>query len=64
MSNRSVPAVSILLPTLDSIRFLKQRMDTILGQSFSDWEVLVGDSGSEDGTVEYIKERSESIIFL
>ena len=60
MSDRSVPAVSILLPTLDSIRFLKQRMDTILGQSFSDWEVLVGDSGSEDGTVEYIKERSDS----
>ena len=60
MSDRSVPAVSILLPTLDSIRFLKQRMDTIHAQRFSDWEVLVGDSGSVDGTVEYIRERSDS----
>lgn len=60
MTNSSAPLVSILLPTLDSIRFLKQRMDSICAQSFSDWEVLVGDSGSADGTVEYIRERSDS----
>ena len=46
--------VSICLPTFNSIRFLVARLDSILSQTYDDWELIVFDSGSNDGTVEMI----------
>ena len=46
----NVPRVSILLPTKNSRRFLDERLETIFAQTFSDWELVVADSYSNDGT--------------
>lgn len=46
----SAPRVSILLPTLNSRAFLDERLDSIFAQTFSDWELIVADSFSDDGT--------------
>lgn len=50
-----VPKVSIPLPTLNTRRFLEERVQTILNQTFTDWEVIVVDGYSDDGTWELIK---------
>jgi glycosyltransferase involved in cell wall biosynthesis len=42
--------VSICLPTLNSRRFLTDRLESIRQQSFSRWEVVAVDSYSDDGT--------------
>lgn len=52
-----IPLVSIILPTLNSRKFLSERIDSILSQTLSNWELIVVDSNSSDGTVEYIKEK-------
>ena len=43
--------VSICLPTLNSIRFLAERIESIRNQSFTDWELIAVDSHSDDGTL-------------
>ena len=49
------PKISICLPTLNSREFLPQRMESILAQTESDWELIVCDSYSNDGTWEYLQ---------
>jgi glycosyltransferase involved in cell wall biosynthesis len=50
------PKVSICVPNLNTRPFLPERFETIFSQSFQDWELLVYDSYSEDGSWEYIQE--------
>lgn len=49
------PKVSILLPNLNNYRYLPERFDSIFGQTFEDWELIVVDSYSDDGAWELIQ---------
>ena len=51
-----LPKVSILLPNLNNRPFLDERMRSIQGQTFSDWELVVVDSRSTDGAWEFFRE--------
>ncbi|MFH7027673.1 MAG: glycosyltransferase family 2 protein [Heteroscytonema crispum UTEX LB 1556] len=50
------PKVSVLLPNLNNRCFLEERFQTILNQTFADWELVVVDSYSDDGAWELIQE--------
>ena len=47
---RSVPKVSVVVPTYDSARFLGKAIQSVLDQTFQDWELIVVDDGSTDNT--------------
>lgn len=51
----SVPLVSICLPNLNTRPFLEPRMESILAQAMADWELVVCDSHSDDGSWEYFQ---------
>lgn len=42
------------IPTRNSIRYLEERIDSIEAQTYSDYEILVVDGGSTDGTLERV----------
>jgi len=44
------PIVSIILPTYNRSEFLKRAIDSVIIQTFSKWELIVVDDGSEDDT--------------
>ncbi len=46
----SRPSVSIIMPVFNGERFLAESIESVLGQSFSDWELLVVDDGSADSS--------------
>ena len=50
------PLVSICLPSLNTRPFLEERIESILGQTFSDWELVVTDSYSDDGSWELFQD--------
>lgn len=50
------PRVSVCVPNLNTRPFLPERFETIIGQTFRDWELLAYDSYSTDGAWEYIQE--------
>jgi glycosyltransferase involved in cell wall biosynthesis len=49
-----MPKVSICVPNLNTRPFLPERFETIFNQTFQDWELIVCDSYSDDGSWEYI----------
>jgi glycosyltransferase involved in cell wall biosynthesis len=53
------PLVSICLPNLNTRPFLEERMETILAQTFTDWELIVCDSHSDDGSWEFFQKFAD-----
>jgi glycosyltransferase involved in cell wall biosynthesis len=51
-----VPRVSIGLPVLNGERYLAKTIDSILGQSFTDLELIISDNASTDRTGEICEE--------
>jgi GT2 family glycosyltransferase len=50
-----VPLISVIVPTFNRWPLLRQALDSVLAQSFRDFELLVVDDGSTDGTTEELK---------
>ncbi|MFM7428012.1 MAG: glycosyltransferase family 2 protein [Elainella sp.] len=46
--NPAAPLISVLMPVYNSARYLKPAIDSILAQSFGDFEFLILDDGSTD----------------
>ena len=44
------PTVSVIIPTFNVERYVRQTIDGVLAQSLQDFELLVVDDGSTDGT--------------
>lgn len=49
------PLISICVPNLNKARYLAERMETLLAQTFTDWEMIVCDSYSDDGSWELLQ---------
>nr|WP_072710233.1 glycosyltransferase family 2 protein [Salinicoccus alkaliphilus] len=56
MGHERVPAVSVITPAYNAERFIKETIQSVLDQTYSDWEMIIVDDRSKDRTVEYIKE--------
>jgi glycosyltransferase involved in cell wall biosynthesis len=52
------PFFSIIIPTLNCLKRLESTMASILGQQFRDFECLLLDARSKDGTREYAAEQA------
>jgi glycosyltransferase involved in cell wall biosynthesis len=53
------PSVSVVVPNYNHARFLKRRLDCIYGQTFRDFEVLLLDDASDDGSLNILKDYAE-----
>jgi glycosyltransferase involved in cell wall biosynthesis len=52
--------ISVVIPTLNSGKFLEATLESIVTQDFKDWEVIVVDSNSEDSTLRIVREYKMS----
>lgn len=51
----ATPLISICLPNLNTRPFLEERMESILAQTVTDWELIICDSYSTDGSWEFFQ---------
>jgi glycosyltransferase involved in cell wall biosynthesis len=52
---KSYPEVSIILPTYNHVNFLPRSIDSILQQTYHNFELIIINDGSVDGTKEYLE---------
>lgn len=52
------PLVSVLLPVRNGASWLREALDSLVGQTFRDFEILAVDDGSEDATPEILRARA------
>ena len=51
-----MPAVSVVIPVYNSAKYLRECLDSIVAQTFSDWEIIAVDDGSSDESPEILDE--------
>lgn len=60
--------VSIIVPVYNAEKFIRETMDSVIAQTYSDWELLLVEDCSSDGSADtiekYIAEKSEFRIRL
>jgi glycosyltransferase involved in cell wall biosynthesis len=56
-----MPTVSVILPNYNHSQFLKKRIDSILNQSFQDFELIILDDCSTDSSKEIIEAYSSNL---
>lgn len=55
--------ISVIIPTFNRKDFLKKSIASVSAQSSEDWELIVIDDGSTDGTTEMMRNLDDSRIF-
>jgi teichuronic acid biosynthesis glycosyltransferase TuaG len=54
----SQPIISIVMPAFNSTRYLREAVQSLQQQTWPNWELLVVDGGSRDGTQDLVKALS------
>jgi glycosyltransferase involved in cell wall biosynthesis len=64
MSNIQKSRITVLMPVYNGEKYLREAIDSILNQTFTDFEFLIVDDGSTDNSVEIINSYQNSRINL
>lgn len=50
------PFISVVIPTYNASKFLREALDSLLAQSFTDWEAICVNDGSTDDSLSILQE--------
>lgn len=64
MNNAAVPLVSVLIPCYNAGRWIAETLESVLAQTWPNFEVIVVDDGSSDNSVSVIEEFGSERIKL
>ena len=56
----NMPKVSVIMPSLNVAAYIRPCMDSVIGQTLKDIEILCVDAGSTDGTLEILREYEKT----
>ena len=59
-----IPSIAIVIPTFNHANFLRAALDSICAQTFTNWEAIVINNFSEDGTIDLVESFGDSRIRL
>ena len=56
--------VSVVIPAFNAGNFIRRTIDSVLGQSFESYEIIVVDDESTDNTAEIVKSYGEKVRYI
>lgn len=56
---KTKPKISVVMPVYNAAPYLRQSIESILGQSYQDFEFLIIDDGSQDHSLQIIQQYSD-----
>ena len=59
-----MPNVSVCIPTYNREHLLKETLDSVFAQTYKDFEVVIVDDGSTDGTKEMLRQRGYKVRYF
>ncbi len=59
-----MPCVSVIIPTYNRYKILKEAIDSVLAQEYEDFELIVVDDGSTDDTSQLLKSYGKQILAI
>ncbi len=60
----AAPCISVVIPTYNRCWILKEAIDSVLAQTYTDYEIIVVNDGSTDDTVNLLKQYDNNIIVI
>lgn len=60
----SAPTVSVIVPVYNTADLIETTLESVLKQTYQDFEVVVVDDGSTDGTGDIVKDYDESVRYI
>lgn len=64
MDKSIIPKISVLMPVYNCRQFIEESVNSILTQTFTDFEFIIVDDCSTDGTFEYLQSLSDNRIII
>jgi glycosyltransferase involved in cell wall biosynthesis len=64
LMKESAPKITVLMPLFNGERFVREALESILGQTFTDFEFLIIDDGSTDASVQLVESYDDPRIRL
>lgn len=64
MNKENIPLVSVLMPVYNGEKFLRESISSIQNQTLKDFELLIIDDGSTDGSIKIVESISDERIKL
>lgn len=59
-----MPKVTVVIPCYNGARYLGQAIDSVLNQTYSDYEIVVVDDGSTDATAQVVAGYGDKVRYL
>lgn len=60
----SIPLVSVVIPTYNHAQFLTKALESVINQTFKNWEIIVVNNYSSDNTIEVVESFNDLRIHL
>lgn len=63
MIRRLEPLISIITPTFNSFKYIETTIQSVINQSYKNFEYIIIDGGSKDGTLEIVEKYKDKLSY-